>query len=438
MMRLMETKTRTRHRVIVDDRPLAAAIGGRIRVARLRAGLTQQALAGERYTKAYISALETGVAKPSMAALNYLAHRLAMPTSAFVGDTETAWTRLEADLRLAQGDFPAALEGYTDLLASEPSKADRAALLAGQAEALCRLDRGPEAIHPAAEAVSIFEELGRSDERTNAMYWLANGHHAADNPAEARARMRQILDEAAERTPVDTQLRVRALIALGVIEMDAGETTTAVAYLQEADAFAGELDARRRAAHLYSIAQGYRRGGDHEAAIRAGTQSLALFRAAEATVESAGIANLLALAYLEAGSHDQARESARLGRTMASQVGDDRLSSHIADTMARIELASGKPEAAQGLADEAIDIARRIASQPALVDAMVTKARTLLALDRAADASELLAQAADLVRTTGPASRRRDVLSAWADAVASTGDHARAYEIMREAVVPER
>jgi transcriptional regulator with XRE-family HTH domain len=434
----METKTRKRHRVIVDDRPLAEAIGKRIRAARQRAGLTQQALAGERYTKAYISALETGVAKPSMAALNYLAHRLGMPSSAFVGDSETAWTRLEADLRLAQGDFAGALEGYTDLLASEPGRADRAAMLAGFAEALCRLDRGAEAIHPAAEAVAIFEDLGQHDERTNAMYWLANGHHAADNPAEARAQMRQILDEAGARTPVDTQLRVRALIALGAIEMDAGQTEAAVAYLREADAFAGELDARHRATYLYTIAQGYRRGGDHEAAIRAGTQSLALYRTADATVESAGIANLLALAYLEAGSHDQARESARVGRSIAIQVHDERLSSHIADTMARIELASGQPEAAERLADEAMDIARRIDSQPALVDAIVTKARTLLALDRAADASALLAQAADMVRTTGPASRRREVLSAWADAVASNGDHARAYEIMREAVILDR
>ena len=209
-----------------------------------------------------------------------------------------------------------------------------------------------------------------------------------------------------------------------------------MAYLREAGTFADELDARRRAAYLYEHRPGLStcrrpRGGDPRRNPEPG-----LFRSAEATIKSAGIANLLALAYLEAGSHEQARESARLGRAMAIQVGDERLRSHIADTMARIELASGQPGPAEDLADEAIDIARRIDNQAALVDAMVTKARTLLATDRAPDASRLLADAAELVKTTGPASRRRDVLSAWADAVASTGDHARAYEIMREAVVP--
>ena len=58
----------TRRRIVVDDSALADGIGGRIRQARLAAGLTQQQLAAGRYTKAYISALEKGHAKPSMAA----------------------------------------------------------------------------------------------------------------------------------------------------------------------------------------------------------------------------------------------------------------------------------------------------------------------------------------------------------------------------------
>ena len=353
MMAPMETTQRSRHRVVVDDRhwPLPS---GAACAPHDWAGLTQQALAGERYTKAYISALETGVAKPSMAALNYLSERLGMPASAFVVDTDVAWTRLEADLRLAQGDFAGALEGYSDLLATGPAPGERAPLLAGTAEALCRLDRGHDAIKPAAEAVSIFGDLGRSAEQVNALYWLAYGHHAANNPDEARGLMRRVLDGLSDGPPIDSQLRVRALIALGMIEMGAGQSDAAIAYLREADGLAGELDDRRRATFLYALASAYKRTGDHEGAIRAGTQSLALFRAAEASLESAGIANLLALAYLEAGSHGQARETARLGRTIADQAGDERLLAHITDTQARIELASDEPAEAGRLADEAM------------------------------------------------------------------------------------
>src|SRR6267142_8201 len=108
--------TKTRRRVVVDDRPLAHAIGQRLREARLAAGLTQQQLAGERYTKAYISALENGIAKPSMAALNYLAPRLGHTASEILSDPSRAWARLEADLALAAGHWQQALDGYVALI----------------------------------------------------------------------------------------------------------------------------------------------------------------------------------------------------------------------------------------------------------------------------------------------------------------------------------
>ncbi|HEX7471517.1 MAG TPA: helix-turn-helix domain-containing protein [Candidatus Limnocylindrales bacterium] len=422
----------------MDDRPLAASIGLRLRAARRRAGLTQQVLAGERYTKAYISALETGVAKPSMAALNYLAGRLGMPASAFIADTETAWTRLDADLQLAQSDFAAAADGYGDLLAAEPNRADRAGLLAGLAEALVRLDRGAEAIRAASESIAIYEELGRPAERINAQYWLASGHHAVDNEDEARSLLREILDATRADDPPDPMQRVRILIALGIVEMGAGRSEAAVAYLREADGLSGELDIRRQATFLYAIATAYRRAGDQEAAIRAGTQSLALFKSAEAGIELAGIANHLALAYLDSGSRDRAAEMARLGRASAIKASDSRLLAHIADTQARIELAGGDLATASRHADEAIALSRRTENRPALLDAMVTKARILLDGDDALAATALLAEAADIVCTSGPVGRRKDVLSAWADALARSGDHARAYEVMREAVQPAR
>lgn len=435
-MPLVDVRTRQRRRVVVDDRPLAASIGARLRVARKRAGLTQQALAGERYTKAYISALETGVAKPSMAALNYLSGRLGVPASSFISDTETAWTRLEADLRLAQGDFTAATEAYGDLLAAEPNKPERASLLAGYAEALCRLDRGAEAIKPASEALAIFDDLDRPAERMNAQYWLASGHHQSDNEEEARALLRALLDAIRASDVPDPLLNVRVLIALGVVEMGAGRSETAIAYLREADGLSGEFDARRRATFLQVIATGYRRAGDHEAAIRAGMESLTLFRNAEARIESAGIANHLALAYLENGSRERAAEMARVGREAALLAGDERLLAHIADTQARIELAAGDHTAAATLANEAIELSQATRNRPALLDAMVTKARILLESGDAAAATSLLAEAADIVRTAGPAGRRKDVLTAWAEALAHAGDHARAYEIMREAAQP--
>src|SRR3989304_364622 len=118
----MRMSTISKSRISGGGSAFATALGATIRERRGRLGLspgelgfplpreaprgrsrTRAALAGERYTKAYISALENGLAKPSMAALNYLAGRLGIPVTRLLADEASAWTRLEVDLRLAAG-----------------------------------------------------------------------------------------------------------------------------------------------------------------------------------------------------------------------------------------------------------------------------------------------------------------------------------------------
>ncbi len=54
----------------------ARVLGQRIRQLRTRRGLTQQDLAGEDYSKSYISAIEQGKTRPSLEALQRIASRL--------------------------------------------------------------------------------------------------------------------------------------------------------------------------------------------------------------------------------------------------------------------------------------------------------------------------------------------------------------------------
>src|SRR5687767_8196954 len=139
-------RTKIGVRASQQDRDLAQRIGLRIREARHRAGLTQQQLAGDRYTKAYVSALETGIARPSMVALRFLSERLGMPASHFIDEGHPVWTRIEVDMRLAAGDWQAAADGYRTLMDDAVDDAARADLLRGLAEASARLDLGKEAV----------------------------------------------------------------------------------------------------------------------------------------------------------------------------------------------------------------------------------------------------------------------------------------------------
>ena len=427
-------RTKTAARPTEHDAALARQIGERIREARRRAGLTQQQLAGERYTKAYVSALETGIARPSMVALSYLSDRLGLPPSHFLDEQTPAWTRLEVDMQLASGEWQAAADGYQTLLADTVDDQIRAELLRGQAEALVRLDRGREAVAAAAEAARIFGSLGRVSEEALSRYWLAYGLYLSDAEADARSMLQGLLTRVRAGLKVEPEFEMRLLIAMAAIESKSGNFAESLAHLESARGMADDLDDRRRAMFLFNLAINYRETGDVEAAIRSGTQGLALLRAAGSSFESAQIENDLAMAYLATGNVARARELAGEARREFEEAGDDRYLSAVLDTEAQVALASGDGDQAIQLARRAVALARQAGNQGVQLTAMLTEARALRSNDQADKAEERYAEAARLAREGHVPSRLREVLREWAGLRAEGGDHRGAYELTAEAL----
>lgn len=427
---------RTQANVAGPSQDLATSIGRRLRAARVRAGLTQQQLAAGRYTKAYVSALEHGTAKPSMVALTFLAEQLRVSPATLLGDDSPTWTRLEADLQLAAGNWQAAADAYEMLLSVKAEDAGRAELLRGLSEALCRLDRPADAIPVASQAVELFSATGSEADTALASYWLSFALYLRENESEARDILRGILDRIRSGLVADPDLKVRVLVALSMVESRAGESAKAVTYLEEARGAATDLDDRRRAAFLYSIAATSRENGDIEGAIRAGTQSLALYRAAGAAYEEASIENDLALAYLALGNAARAGDLARRAREAFEKLDDERWLAHVYETEAQIALAQGSLDAALGLCGEAITRAQATQNQKALMSALVTRAKTQSALGDYPSANDSFRDAAELARDHGSAGRRREVLGEWASYLAERGDHAGAYRLAHEALNP--
>jgi transcriptional regulator with XRE-family HTH domain len=423
---------RTRRRVVVDESALAAAIGARIKERRLASGLTQAALAGERYTKAYISALEHGLAKPSMAALNYLAPRLGTTAAALISDRDPAWERIEADLAMASGDWQGALDAYEALLLGTTERAQRADLQVSIVECLCRLNRSREAIRPATEAVDCYAALGRAADRALAEYWLASAQFQSDNLDGARSIVSALLDRVGEGLQVRADFHIRLLVSAAMIETSAGHVTQALAYLEEARARSADLDIRRRGALLATLAASYRAAGDLEGAIRHGQDAIALLRAADADIMVQDLENELAMAYMANGNLERAADLARTARSRAEARGDTHLVAHLADTQAAIALASGDAAGAVKMASAALHLAAQAGNDKAALAARITRARAHAASgDHAAAAADFEAAAAAAIHQ--PA-RRREVLSAWADSLAALGQHDRAFALAREAL----
>lgn len=418
-------------------RPIDAGPGQRIRQARLSRGLTQKQLAGGRYTASYVSALEKGLTRASLSALEYIAGRLGLPVDHFLRDEQPLWDRIHADLLLASEEWLGADDAYTTMLDRSLPDIERALVLRGRAEARCRLGRAQDAVRDAALAHQLLIQAGRRVDAAYAAYWLAYANYLLENYSEARSLVGQVLAEVRAGLSVQSDFRLRLLVALANIEGVEGRHRQALALLEEGRALADDLDAHRRATFLFSLALKYSASGDFEAALNTGQQALALYDVTASEREVASLHNTVALAHAQLGHVAQARRLAIAALSEADVLHDDRLRAHILDTQARIELASGKPADAITTATASVDLARSLPYPRAEADALLTRARAHVAADDHASAENDFAAAAKLLRGSGPHSQLRAVLREWAAILVDQQRHPEAVTLLTEATSDE-
>lgn len=395
--------------------------------------MTQAEVAAGRYTAAYISALERGLAKPSMAALTFLSERLGVSVPDLVAEERPEASRLEADVLLAAGSHQDALDRYDALLEQvRDDRRQRAEIQRGRAEALCRLGRGADAIPPAAESAEIFDALAEPADAAWSRYWLAYASYQIDNSADARTILLDLLTAERAGPTVAPDFRFRVLTALGNVESWDGEPERAIAYLEEARALSDSISLRQRAAFLSSLALQYRFAGDLERSIRAGHESLALYRAADAGLEMAALENNMGINFVDLGNLRRSAEHFARARELAAD--DARLLSEIAEGEARLALARGDHDGAAATAQGVIDAAGEGASPTAVAGAHLTVARSARQRGDIEGAQLAYGQATALLREHGPRSFLREVLGEWAELRASTGDHVGATVLYAEAL----
>jgi len=315
---------RTRPRTRVAP---ANPVGARVRALRVEAGLTQAELAGDRFTKEYVSQVELGKTRPSAAALEWMAARLA--------------TSVEA------------LTGQPDSAAREACEAAVA-----RVEAEIEAHRHPEAAAAAEQLTVTVAALG--DDRLTARHALANGwavHHLGrlDEGLAELARGR----EAAERCG-DQDAVALALYRMGMVRFKLGSLVTAAGLMEEAlracDASASPSDALR--ARIYNgRAKIRQRQKDFTAA--AEDVQLALDLAA-----SLGDDRVLAETLLDAslvaerrGEYTAAREHAERARALFERISDREYVGKLLNNLGWLRALGGNPEQAVPLLRESFRIA---------------------------------------------------------------------------------
>src|SRR5215212_8671420 len=109
----------TRANSVKPATPPAARLGDRLRQLRVAAGLTQTDVAGDRFSKEYISQIERGKTRPTQETVDWLASRLGVDAT-FLSSGVSADGRARAEALLARADalsaaraFEPAIEQYT-------------------------------------------------------------------------------------------------------------------------------------------------------------------------------------------------------------------------------------------------------------------------------------------------------------------------------------
>ena len=185
-------------------KPAALALGERLRQLRVAAGLTQGELAGDRFSKEYVSQIERGKTRPTAETIEWLAKRLDVDTNFLAngvstderGRVEAGLARAEALMRADR--IPEALDEFEALrsgVLATGSPELEARALAGEARARAINGEVRQAIPMLERARSLTEGPSFSDvERAEVIYELGVARYKLSSVSTALALFNAALE----------------------------------------------------------------------------------------------------------------------------------------------------------------------------------------------------------------------------------------------------
>jgi len=409
-------------------------IADRVREARLAAGISQTALAGNAFSPSYISLIEAGHREPTDAALAVLAERLGTTLEYLRhGDDgpNEARTRLEIDyarLDLSQGDAESARKRLERLDLDVVSPGARLA-------ALTALARVHEAAGDLEASVAVLEPL-LADARRQAhhlqaaelaMILVANYLEAGDLHRSVEVGERTVTDlEDAGLAGTDEHLRLAATVLWAYVERgDLLFATHRVAELIEVAERVGS--ARGRGSVYWNAAVVAEQRRDYVVAQQYTERALALLSEGESGRDLPRLRVNYAWLLLRSEPPEPRAALEQIERAMPglAALGTEVELAHVDVERSRAHLLLGDEKAAETFAQAAIT---RLGEAPRLEKAIaqLSLGDALRAQGREQEAASVYGMAADLL---GMMSASRQSAAAWrdlGDRYASQGDTASA------------
>src|SRR6266545_4080885 len=437
------TATRQQQRALAAQAGLR--LGERLRQLRVAAGMTQTDLAGDRFSKEYVSQIERGKTRPTRETIGWLAERLGVDQG-FLANGVSADERGRVDAALARAG--ALLEARRNDEALEEFETIRSAVLAtGLAElesrALCgeatvRMRRGQirEAIALLERARGLSEGSAFSDvERADVLFRLGVARYKLNSTQTAIG----LFDEAlklAERSEIPSDyLRSNVLAYRSRCYRRRRDLEAAREDVERALELAESLNDKRTAADIYFEASIIADREGHWVLARSyAERAKAAYEELSDRNNLGRLLNNLGGINFLLGHPDKAVGFLKDAVRIALEVGNDAEAAHAVNGIAQVHLRAGDVQRAEEQARYALELlGDRIDEVAEIGNAQLVLGRALLEQDRLADAEEAFRAGERAYDQLSSASHRASAWVAQGDLAARRGDDRTAARLYRQA-----
>jgi len=351
------TRTRVRQKA---KGPIAPEFGARVRELRTARAMTQAQLAGEDFTKGFISLVETGRTRMSLRAAEIIAARLGVPVVALLATpgssdqqrAELAVLRAEAEL--AAGNPQRALQ-LTENVEQHSSGVLRARAQRLRGRALNEASKSRDAIRLLDEALRTFRDARERELVVRTTYDLAVAHGRLDEHAESLNLALECERALRNGELVDRTLELQVLAYIAAKLVELGDFASADLRAERARALAEDIADPRALGTLYeSLAATREQQGDLDGALRFARKAMEAHRQLGNEASVALSWNTIGWVLQRRGSFSRSAEALQRAERMATEQGDGRLQAYVLQTRAELELARGRFDAAMELAEASI------------------------------------------------------------------------------------
>jgi tetratricopeptide (TPR) repeat protein len=417
-------------------------IGERVRLARVAANLTQQELAGDMYSKSYISAVERGKMTPSFQALEVLAERLSRPISFFLGEGE-----VDLEEFLGNPDFPPGLpeeerqrqeaearqmlkdaeewltknqatkalavlhvEAHEAPIALPLSERPRWYWLAGWAgvwakrfpEATGWLTRGLEVTDAARAQASPSRRVRLGEMAERIRYFLGVCYYDQAQPAKALEYHSRCLAAITDKVVTDPELKLVIFKALGNDNSMLGRYEESITFYKQACKLAEDMnDPRQRGLAYWGLGQAYMSFDDLPRARTALQEAVDAFERLDDMELASRLHAMFGLVLTRLKEYLKAEQHLRLALKAAERINYGYARGIAFGNLAILFLEQGKPDEAIPAAQEGVQLLRESKSYHTEGQVYQTLAEAYEAKRDAAAAEQAYKEAIDTLGKTG-------------------------------------